>query len=690
MDDGEVLTASTFSAPLVRRLSILMSDPQRYVERRTETVRFAGDTAIGVDCRIQVVHPSMDPVEDQAVVQRENTKAEGVSGSENEGVASDIDCERETWVIFPLGVFRRTRVPELRVRAADGRELPTLSRNERAKVLAAVITGNFLGRHLEILRRLGPKSVDYGEYLYENIRTSILGVLVAEDRAKGLQALAALYETLNGQLRGQQLPSKACRLALLSIVTDEAFWSGLEALCGTTIVLAVGRATPSLPSVLTYAYQEEIDDSSTIGHRGMLAGESPRRTVFSKRELALRDFLIARQDPVAASTCSKKRLRRISLFWHLCTSVGRALAWLGLTSTQITRENPNADHCRRYYLTLDVGDALEVNRFYWGWQEDQDTDLEAVRRQDSRSPTLSIGYAQCASIVPDSVGSGERQHVRREMLRAIGDVQVMATGRTRLAVALSALVGIVSALVVLNGSRYASGDAALLAFLQLVTALPPVLVGSLVVRGDDFASRLYRGPRFLAMVMACLGVLAAVQVGLNGSYNRFSLVLSLGSLFVSTFLVLVFLHSSLGPRFRTNRRTRYLTPRLLGLAAKLRRHVTVESLPKASAASRRYDQARYGAIFACGAVVASIGTTWFVYLWRSPTAIRTTPTANAGIIASPNIPWSWLIVALVWTVGFLVLIALTVVVFPAYNEARKLEGDIKHEYTSENRPPWRR
>ena len=458
----------------IGRVAIVLSFPERFIERRVEHVEMRSDHYYGVTILHQVQIPLHHSTSDDPVM-----------------------------ALVPLGDFGKARLPDLEVRGPSGELLPILGRSERAYVLSSIFTAEWSGRYfraylnkddgssertaaetiLGIIQRAAASIVAEPEDTsYEIIKDlkSVLMKIVGDGHEASSPGLVTANESTNKPVDSSQIawisprnqdsadqdnffiPADVVSTAR-DLVEDERFWDKLNRLATTTQPLAVFSGIPGSSYILTLSYSEAFA-----------------------------------YDPVSRPGISNRLLHKF-------------LVWLGIEASSIVRRTANANACESFYVMVALPEGSEAVRYFWFEEKGLKYQRQSLQPVESERAVLSAGASSSRKLVDT---------------RAVLDVQIEPSPGVMTSVLLAVFLVFVGTYIYQRipflratqnqkGSSASSDRGELLALAGLFSAAPAALAGSLAYRGKAFVRYLNRGPRFLVSCLAALAALLAAMVSLR-------------------------------------------------------------------------------------------------------------------------------------------------------------------------------
>jgi hypothetical protein len=464
----------------IGRLAIMQRSPLRYIERRHEHLDLTDDFHYGVTLVQQVEIPTHG----------------------ERGKPSEQD------VLIPLGQFAKDRLPDLHAEGPDGSAVPLLSREDRGRLGATLLT-NLWAR--SFFSAAPKEDRDTARAAYKTI-FALIATVVTSSQAGAEKALELLEETLTAWTQSGRKP-EAVQLAALALLCDERFWIEADALARSRLLVARMRAMPGRHYALTVRHTERFPYHRR-GRRGLI-----------------------------------ERLRSV---------VGA----LGLTATEIRRDVANVGQTASLWVVQSVPEGVEALRYYWASQRHSNRPSDPVSVQANRA--VAAWHPRRRAPAADLLVLEVQMAPTNAIVAAIGLAVLLLLVSTYVYQAIPTLAHESSASHQMLASidtpiqhGIDQGDRTLLVGLgSLFAAVPAAIAGALAYRGQPFVMRLSRVPRGLLGILSVLAGFFAVVVSLKnlGSMTEATAyVLSIYSLWVAG----IFIYIQWGPRWRKSERTRW-------------------------------------------------------------------------------------------------------------------------------------
>lgn len=464
----------------IGRLAIMQRSPLRYVERRHEHLDLTDDYHYGVTLVQQVEIPA--------------------HGKQSKSSEHDV--------LIPLGQFAKDRLPDLHAEGPDGSAIPLLSREDRGRLGATLLT-NFWAR--SFFSAAPKEDHDTARAAYKTI-FAVIATVVTSSQEGAEEALELLEKTLTAWTRAGRMP-EAVQLAALALLCDERFWIEADALARSRLLVARMRAVPGRHYALTVRHTERFPYHRR-GRRGLV-----------------------------------ERLRR-------------TLGALGLTATEIRRDVANVGQAASLWVVQSVPEGVEALRYYWASQRHSNSPSDPVSVQANRA--VAAWHPRRRAPVADRLVLEVQMAPSNAIVAAVGLAALLLLVSTYVYQAIPALapgssVGHQMFISISTPAHHGidEGDRTLLVGLgSLFAAVPAAIAGALAYRGQPFVRRLSRVPRALLGILSVLAGFFAVVVSLKnlGSMTEMTAyVLSIYSLWVAG----IFLYIQWGPRWRKSERTRW-------------------------------------------------------------------------------------------------------------------------------------
>jgi len=450
----------------VERLGTALANPQKYFVRRTERAAIHNRRTWRWEVSQQIEIPLTN------------------------GDPPQSDESRSLSVVLSLGIFSKSRLPDLRAFDASRSELPLLNREQRAEILSTLALGQFVH---------GPLSMDNEnhrdlafalKFYFERIIAS--STAVAERYVDNL--LSYLGRHSSSQVR--------------AYVWDWTFLEGLVDLASTTHILCRASAQPGSEIILSHMFSD-----------GILLEHAPdldvRPVIPSDPYLELMGWL-CRRSKFMEKTGKALVDRSLTLY-------GRLLAGLGLVSWTLTRANSNTDHCGSYHLILEVPDGCELSRAYWSdWTSRDQTSYDDARADEFEcsDPVLSMHSMFAARLTSTRKAYFELRPARSLTIRT--------------ACATSLLLSIIGFYL----SRSPAVSEQVRNSVVLTTSVPGYVAGLLAGIRSEFGVTLMRQVRGLVVLAATLGAVLGITVAFDWSVGL-TRDLALGLTGVAVFVMLL-------------------------------------------------------------------------------------------------------------------------------------------------------
>jgi hypothetical protein len=156
-------------------------------------------------------------------------------------------------LLIPLGQFRKSRLPDLRLVDADGSVLPVLTRAARGKVIAILFMSGWRGTYLAEVPDAERSDAliiwDAVQQQVEQVVTSL--------RDPARQVIRDLEAFLR-EFRTNYLVSTSIRKAVGGIVDKLDFWEELSALAESTLLIGQLHGVPGRTYVVSIEYTERF------------------------------------------------------------------------------------------------------------------------------------------------------------------------------------------------------------------------------------------------------------------------------------------------------------------------------------------------------------------------------------------------------------------------------------------------
>jgi hypothetical protein len=474
----------------IGRLAILLKEPGRYVEKRVEKVDLVDDYHYGIRVLQQVLFP----------FHGEQT----VDGQEKPKMVQPRE------LLVPLGQFSRDRMPDLEVKSAAGEHLALLSRQERARVGAAL----FSAQWWKVFTKGTSKAdLHLARSAWRTIET-LVGRAIAGSKNEAKVLNQALKNTLDGWAEPGLYPP-VIREGSRRLLRDPELWNDLEGLVGTRLLIAKVQGTPGQSTLVEVTYTERFNYNEL----------SRGRSVNSILKSVLRD--------------------------------------LGIYNRPIKRTVANVGQAASLWIVQIVPDGVETLRYYWSDSRQSPTLPDPVSVEKNR--------AAISSHLPSDEAAKD---LWLEVQPAASPAVVALIGLSLLLLMVSTYVyqkiptiqgplhaslpphAVFAAEGSLAGSGPTEGDRTLLLGLgSLFAAIPAAVVGALAYRGQSFAHRLNRGPRALASILCVLSAVFAVVVSLKDLGDLTEVVAYIVSIY-ALWLAGIAIFILAGPRWRKTEASR--------------------------------------------------------------------------------------------------------------------------------------
>lgn len=459
-------TTTTLNAVEVGRLAIIQKHALRLIERRVEALDLTHDHHYSVTVTQQITLP-----------QHLTTESVGVP---------------LPMVLIPLGYFRKARLPDLKVYGPDGVVLPLLSRGERAKTIAVMFTSGWESKFLAGIDTNAPERSS-AIAIWDDVQSQI-GLVVTALRVPARERVRQLQEMLVARHSAVQGPLQR---AIRTILTDQTFWSELEALAESTLLIA--------------------KSSGVIGGTYVYSVEYTERFSYEPEAFTAENRLAA-------------------TWWH------KVLAWLGWIAVPIFRTVANVGQAASFWVVQTTPDGVEPLRAFWSDAADE-----------LRPNVVTVSADRIvASRYMDSAAQPGAHELTVEMQMAPS----AAVGTAALLAVLVWFIGTYIYQSVPEIARHSDQQANLIALGSLFAAVPAAVAGVLAYAGRPFARRVSRGPRLVLSALAAQAGFLAIVIGLKNVNESWVEASSLGLLTYAFAAAGVLGYIQFGPRWRKSDRSR--------------------------------------------------------------------------------------------------------------------------------------
>lgn len=441
------------------RLAILQKYPLEYIERRVEDIDLKDDHHYAVSVTQQVIIPT--------------------HGGQDHGLQK---------VLVPVGYFSKSLLPDLRVARDDGAELPVASRADRGKITAIIVASPW--EHL-VLGAMPQGQQDTAQAMWTIVQSYLADI--ATEQPTEAQVLYNELRALIGEWSKSPALTTEARAAANALAYRPQFWTTIEALVETRLIVATMRATPGDPCVITCNYTERFD---YVKHGEM-------------------EWLV------------------------------RLLQWLGWLAYGITRRTANIGRTRSLWVLQSLPSGVEPIRSYW---EDRATssidDVTLIAESDR---TLANRYDE-----PIAADERPPSLVLDAQMAASAAVAVAALLSVFL---LCVTTYIYQAPKLFSSDTGGVEQTNFITLAGVFAGIPAAVGAALAYNGQTFVRRLSRGPRLILALLSVQAAALAVLICLKRATHAIevsALVLSVYSFAAAG----VFGFIWLGPRWRKNQRSR--------------------------------------------------------------------------------------------------------------------------------------
>jgi hypothetical protein len=403
------------------RLAIMQRAPLRYIERRVELLDLSDDYHYGVTVTQQFVVPFHG----------------------KRGAASPVAHN----LLIPLGQFSKDRIPDMRILGPDGSVLPLLSRALHGKILSTLLTTRwqdaFFGGVSEASR-------DAAIELWRAIQIAAAQV-VTSARPGAHLTIYRLRRYLEEFSKDKEI-AKDLRCFLLTILAEDQFWLGLNALAESRLMVAQFAGVPGQRYVVTISHTERFR------YTGYASG-TPRKL----------------------------------------------LAWLGLISIPIARSVANLGQAASLWVVQSVPEGLEPLRCFWK------KDGKTVHPEDP----VSVDVTRAVAGRYEKPGDTSEQDTLLLDVQ-ISPASAIASTIALAAFLLIISTYVYQALPGLRYPSHGEDRTILVGLGSIFAAVPAAIAGALVYKGETFVRRASRGPRVLLAVLSAQAAFFAAVVSLKG------------------------------------------------------------------------------------------------------------------------------------------------------------------------------
>jgi hypothetical protein len=444
----------------VGRLAKLQKYPLEYLERRVESIDLKDDHHYSVTVTQQIIIPS--------------------HGEGKQEVSQ---------ALIPVGYYSKTFLPDLRVARENGSELPVANRADRA-LLTAIIVGS-PWEHL-VLDAVPAGEKDAAEGLWTVVQDYI-GEIATEQPKQAQTLFDDLRELLNEWGASSKL-TPHLRSAAAAVIATPEFWTAVEAMIDTRLIVATIRGTTGEPTVVTCTYTER----------------------FSYVKQGQMRWLVS------------------------------LLQWLGWLAYGITRRAANMGRTRSLWVLQSLPPGVEPIRSYWEDQANEAADDVALIAESDR--TVANRYDE-----PLAAGDRPPSLLLDAQMAPSASVGIAAL-LSALLVCITTYI--YQAPQLFASTDAGATQTNFIALAGVFAAVPAGVGAALAYNGQTFARRLSRGPRLVLALLSIQAAVLAVLICLKQTTHAIevaSLVLSVYSLFAAG----VFAFIVYGPRWRKNHRSRW-------------------------------------------------------------------------------------------------------------------------------------
>lgn len=420
-----------------------------------------------------------------------------------------------------IGLFPKERHPDLQVKV-NGANVSLLSSDDTARILGLIFTEHIVNRDMT---RATVAALSATEAEIDAVANTILFFateVLRSDKDKATEALEVACRTMESE------PDS--RLAkIYQSVLASGFIRQLEPMATTVHVLVEApRDSRNLMDL-------EIEYSNR-SNRGFRSIERPEGAIQHEEVSRVIGFFEGMNERWQAGwkRCSMKSVYFASLgllpLLLIDWSV-KFLAALGFVGTPVAFRRPNLDHCKSFYLLLDLPADVSCDRLYW-------RTLEHVEI-DRQSPPVATSYPVLSSSWLDPKS-------RLRMWDCVAELRPNSINgpASHLSTVAACLCAITCGFLYRNfvpvddpaAKQVAIGIAA------LAGALPGAALGALSVSGSSISRRLSRGLRIASGTSALCVVAAGFSLALFReehltTYRVIAWVASVASFLVATTLV---------------------------------------------------------------------------------------------------------------------------------------------------------
>ncbi len=443
----------------VGRLAKLQKYPVEFIERRVENIDLKDDRHYAVTVTQQLIIPT-------------------------HGLNDTV----ETTVLVPIGYYSKSLLPDLRVAGADGTELPVANRADRGRITAIIITSAWENVIFD--------AVSAGDHASaESMLTIIqayIGHIATEQPLKAQEA----YEQLNvlvAEWSSSSNISSEMQNAATSLLGTPDFWTAVQAMVDTRLIVATMEARPGSQHVLTSTYTERFS-----------------------------------------------YVKQGSMRWLVSL-----VQWLGWSAYGTSRRTANLGRTRSLWVIQTLPPGVEPVRSYWEDRANVPEDDVALIAESDR--TVANRYDE---VLP----TGEKPPSL--LLDAQVAPSASIAIATLLALLLLGITTyIYQAPKLFTAADAGLEQTNFIALAGVFAAVPAAVGAALAYNGQTFVRRLSRGPRLVLSLLSIQAALLAVLICLKRTTHAIeisSLVLSIYSLVAAGVFGFVWL----GPRWRKSRRSR--------------------------------------------------------------------------------------------------------------------------------------
>ncbi|MEZ5246696.1 MAG: hypothetical protein R2707_16480 [Acidimicrobiales bacterium] len=379
------------------------------------------------------------------------------------------DALEEQDVLLPLGIFDKTRLPDLVAYNDAGQKLPILSGSVRAHIVAQALVLSQLHDAGRLETATGQQIENLVRPMRNLIRKGSIGnsgyIRRRSDESQDRQVLEAI--------------SAAIKDLGLDATPSRRFDTSVKNLSKSAYLVVLTSAKPNDYVTLSHSFTDSIEyTGQTSREKEKLQSFFSDRTPSVELEFAKREKL-------------KRRLTGV-LFGLPSYAAIRMLRLLSMAPIELSRSAQMADHCGSYYLVCRTPDSLTSNALYW------DHNAVGFKKGVHDSPMYDASDEVLAysSLLLEKKSDAEATFHYQ--------VQIARSSTLTLAAVVSVLLAAIGFAVGRESSIAVDNSA-----IGLIAGLPAVVLGAVTFSESPFVSRIGRG---LRLVAAAVSLFAAAFV----------------------------------------------------------------------------------------------------------------------------------------------------------------------------------